>query len=723
MAGCFFSLVISLNLTAQNVNPSPSWNVQARVFQDGPSGAFDDIAVKDPSIVFSGGQYHLFYTGRDNNSWRMGYAAASTLSGLNSATHQYLSAVNGGSYFAAPQVFWFGAKGQWYLIYQSGLGATFSTNANVGNPSGWAAGQGMGFSDGIDFWCISNGTNVYCFYSAQDGSRTIKRRSTTVANFPFGWSSPTTVATNTFEAPCVYRNIADGWYYMIVEDIGRYMELWRASSLGGTWTQVSEEWAHRNDLIYQADHWTDQVSHCEIIRAGTNELLEVNDLNNCTMLLQGVVDGNYGEYWQIPYDLGTATNGSGGGGNTHVWLEAECGTVGSLWNVNSSGSASNGQYVTIQSGNNSTGSAPTNTNGHINIPFSVSQSGTYVVWARVIAPNGNDDSFWIRMDGGTWINWNNIAPGSTSWTWDDVQSFSLSSGSHTLTIAYREDGAQLDKIYITNSGSTPSGAGSAATNCSGGTNNHVWLEAECGSVGSLWNTVSSGSASNGSYVTIQSGNNSTGSAPTNTNGHITYNFSVSSSGSYVLWCRVIAPTPNDDSFWIRMDGSTWINWNNIAPGSTSWTWDDVQSFNLSSGSHTLTIAYREDGTQLDKIYITNSGSTPSGAGSAATNCGAGKEFSDVSLDEALPAEYSLFANYPNPFNPTTVISFQLPVDSEVSLAIYNINGELVKQLASGKFASGRHEVTFDATGLASGVYFYRLRAGSFAQTKRMLLVK
>jgi hypothetical protein len=289
-------------------NPSPLWTADARCFLDGPSGAFDDIAVKDPSIVYSGGKYHLFYTGKDNSLWRMGYASATSISGLGSATHNFMSSLNGGYYFCAPQVFYFVAKGKWYLIYQSGLGATFSTNTDVGNPSGWSAGASMGFSDGIDFWCISDGSMVYCFYSAQDGSHTIKRRSTTITNFPYGWSSSTVVATNTFEASHVYKNLEDGKYYMIVEDLGRYQELWSATSPGGTWTKVSEQWAIASRLSYNADHWTDQVSHIEVIRAGSNELLEVNNLNQCEMLIQGVVNGNYPQYGLIPYDLGIIRN-------------------------------------------------------------------------------------------------------------------------------------------------------------------------------------------------------------------------------------------------------------------------------------------------------------------------------------------------------------------------------------------------------------------------------
>jgi hypothetical protein len=235
----------------------------------------------------------------------MGYATATSIAGLKTATHTFMSLLNGGSYFCAPQVFWFEAKGKWYLIYQSGLGATFSTNTDINNPSGWTAGSSMFSESGtLDFWCVSDGNNVYCFYSPQDGSYVIKRRSTTVADFPYNWSAASNVCSNTFEGPHVYKNIADGKYYMMVEDITRHFELWTASSLGGTWTKIAEEWAAKSNLIETAEHWTDQVSHGEIIRAGTNERLEIDNIDRCEILIQGVVNGDYGDYGNIPYDLG-----------------------------------------------------------------------------------------------------------------------------------------------------------------------------------------------------------------------------------------------------------------------------------------------------------------------------------------------------------------------------------------------------------------------------------
>jgi len=96
--------------------------------------------------------------------------------------------------------------------------------------------------------------------------------------------------------------------------------------------------------------------------------------------------------------------------------------------------------------------------------------------------------------------------------------------------------------------------------------------------------------------------------------------------------------------------------------------------------------------------------------------------------ETLPTQFSLSQNYPNPFNPNTAISFQLPTASEVSVAIYSMTGQLVRQVARSKFASGEHRVSWDGNDdsgrrVANGIYFYQLTTEKFQSTKRMLLLK
>jgi hypothetical protein len=89
----------------------------------------------------------------------------------------------------------------------------------------------------------------------------------------------------------------------------------------------------------------------------------------------------------------------------------------------------------------------------------------------------------------------------------------------------------------------------------------------------------------------------------------------------------------------------------------------------------------------------------------------------------VPAVFSLGQNFPNPFNPETTIRYTLPSRSHVLLAVYNALGERVAVLAEGEQESGIHEVRFDGSALASGVYFYRLQSTGFMQTKKLSLLK
>ena len=85
--------------------------------------------------------------------------------------------------------------------------------------------------------------------------------------------------------------------------------------------------------------------------------------------------------------------------------------------------------------------------------------------------------------------------------------------------------------------------------------------------------------------------------------------------------------------------------------------------------------------------------------------------------------FLLFQNYPNPFNPTTTMKFALPINSRVKINVYNSLGQLVETLIDKEMESGYHEVNFDASRMASGVYLYQLQAQDYVSVKKMLLLK
>ncbi len=96
---------------------------------------------------------------------------------------------------------------------------------------------------------------------------------------------------------------------------------------------------------------------------------------------------------------------------------------------------------------------------------------------------------------------------------------------------------------------------------------------------------------------------------------------------------------------------------------------------------------------------------------------------EVEVEISLPLEYSLEQNYPNPFNPTTTISYSIPSDNFVTIKLYDVLGNEVITLVNEQKQAGRYDMLFNASNIASGVYYYQINSGTFAQTRKLMLLK
>ncbi|NJB87476.1 pectin methylesterase-like acyl-CoA thioesterase [Lewinella marina] len=149
------------------------------------------------------------------------------------------------------------------------------------------------------------------------------------------------------------------------------------------------------------------------------------------------------------------------------WLEAECGTVGNHWKIAPDANASNQTFVHAP-GKHFIHRAPADVaDNRIRFTLDRAEAGSYFLHVRAFSRNRGEDSFWIRLNDGEWIKWNNIDCDS-HFKWSTMPvNLELESGTNTLDVAFREGGTMLDKVFISQNGTLPTGFGDWATNCPG----------------------------------------------------------------------------------------------------------------------------------------------------------------------------------------------------------------------------------------------------------------
>jgi endo-1,4-beta-xylanase len=236
--------------------------------------------IKDPSVVYYDGTYHVFASIANASGYNLAYLSFTDWSQAGSATQYYLDQSGiGTGYRAAPEVFYVAPQKLWYLVYQNG-NAAYSTNSDISNPKGWSAprtfssgtpgiiSQNIGSGYWVDMWVICDDASC-CLFSSDDNGH-LYRSQTSLSNFPNGMSQPV----------------------IAIGDANRN-NLFEASN-----------------VTFSGTAWTNDISHGELVRTAVDQTLTISP---CHMqyLYQGRSPGTGGDDNSLPWRLGLLTqNGS-----------------------------------------------------------------------------------------------------------------------------------------------------------------------------------------------------------------------------------------------------------------------------------------------------------------------------------------------------------------------------------------------------------------------------
>ncbi|KAF9528758.1 glycosyl hydrolase family 62 protein [Crepidotus variabilis] len=306
------SLPTSFNWTSSGILISPK------------SDSYEIAGVKDPSVIYHEGRYHVFASTAKLAGYSLVYLNFTDFAHASSTNFTYLDTTSiGTGYRAAPQVFYFTPTKTWYLVYQNG-NAAYSTNSDINNPNGWSSPKTFypdmptiiadNIADGywVDMWVICDSRNCHLFSSDDNGH--LYRSDTTLSNFPSGFSEPVIAMQDpdkyrVYEASNVYK--VNNIYLLIVEAIGtdgrRYFRSWTSSTITGTWHPLADSESHpfarANNVDFNDTTWTQDISHGEMVRTIVDQTMTIHPCN-MHYLYQGMDPSAGGEYNGLPWRIG-----------------------------------------------------------------------------------------------------------------------------------------------------------------------------------------------------------------------------------------------------------------------------------------------------------------------------------------------------------------------------------------------------------------------------------
>lgn len=404
-----------------------------------------------------------------------------------------------------------------------------------------------------------------------------------------------------------------------------------------------------------------------------------------------------------------------------VYAEAECGLVGDRLINMKDITAGNGSYVTNIPGEPDQSAAPSTMSNVIQMEFSLASDTTYYFYGRFNNASATSDSYWIKIDDGAYELYDNLI--TTGWEWIELKTLDLTAGVHTVSVAMKEAGTQIDKLVFKDSQIKPVDVGEEQPEvCVPEISSfQLFAEAECGIIGNKMIVLETTPASNKGYVTNHPGEVSLTSAPTSQSNVIQVNFDLSSNTTYYLFGRFNNSSTSSDSYWIKIDDGQYELIDNLT--TSGWEWKELKSMELTAGMHSVYIAMAESGSQIDKIALKMTQEIPVGKGETAESL-CKPEIYTGGIDEtgAMPG-YSLGQNSPNPFSGKTSIPFEIPVSCFVSLKVYNAQGVEVADLLSKNFDAGKHSVDCNLDALPAGKYYYTIKADNFTASKSLIIKK